>query len=70
MPGQIIYWLFVFFVTVAFAAILIAQIETSFNTLSKRAKIDVVLKKLEIMRKMECVGDVLRRIFKRIPCVS
>ena len=42
-PGQIVYWLFVFCVTVAFAAILI-EFETSFNTLSNRAKMNIVLR--------------------------
>ena len=69
-PGQIVYWLFVFCVTVAFAAILIAQFETSFNTLSNRAKMNIVLKKLEIMRKMERFRDVFGCVFRKIPFVS
>ncbi|CAI8031505.1 hypothetical protein GBAR_LOCUS17870 [Geodia barretti] len=69
-PGQIVYWLFVFCVTVAFAAILIAQFETSFNTLSNRAKMNIVLKKLEIMRKMERFRDVFGCVFRKIPFMT
>ena len=54
----------------AFAAILIAQFETSFNTLSNKAKMNVILKKLEIMRKMERFHDVFGRVFRKVPFVS
>ena len=58
IPGRVIYWLFVFCVTIAFAAVLIAQFQTSFSTLSERASLNAILRKSEIMHRMDRFVEV------------
>ena len=67
--GRLIYWVFVFCVSVAFAAILIAQFDTSYNQLADKANWNVVLKKTEIMQKMDRILTMFDCVFKHIPWV-
>lgn len=55
--------------SVAFAAILIAQFETSYNQLAEKGNWNVVLKKTEIMQKMDRILSMFDWIFRHIPCV-
>ena len=68
--GRLIYWLFVFCVSVVFAAILIAQFQTSYQHLASKAYLNVILKRAEIMRKMDRIFAIFMWQFKHIPCVS
>ena len=68
--GRLIYWLFVFCVSVAFLAILIAQFESSYKHLAKRAHLNVVLNKAEIMQKMDKVFSICVWLLKHVPYVS
>ena len=68
--GRLIYWLFVFCVSVVFAAILIAQFQTSYQHLASKAYLNVILKRAEIMRKMDRIFAIFMWLFKHIPCVS
>ena len=56
--------------TVAFAAILIAQFDISFTTLSNKASMNVIIKKDEIMRKMDRARHVFGGVLQKCPCVS
>lgn len=69
LSGRFVYWLFVFCVSVVFAAILIAQFETSYNQLADKANLNVILKKTDFMKKIDRVLFTFCWIFKHTPCV-
>ena len=68
--GRLVYWLFLFCVSVAFVAILIAQFETSYKNLANKAHLNVILKKTEIMQKMDRFFTIFVWLLKRAPYVS
>ena len=68
--GRLIYWLFVFCVSVAFVAILIAQFETSYKLLANKAHFNVILNKTKIMQKMDRFFTIFIWLLKHVPYVS
>ena len=51
--GVIVYWLLVFVISVAFIAVLIAQFSLSFEELTSKAHVNVIVKKTQIIQRME-----------------
>ena len=49
----IVYLVFVFTISIIFSSIVVAQFTTSFSECSAQAKVNVILSKNEIMRKMD-----------------